>query len=122
MVSHNPDCVFIAVYMMARRRHGTLYIGVTSNLLKRVYEHRNNLIEGFTKRYSLHELVWYEQHETMASAIQRETSLKRYTREWKINLIESDNRYWEDLYPELTGERRIRKAVEALKRIGPRPS
>lgn len=122
MVSRNPDGVFIAVYMMANRRHGTLYIGVTSFLPERAYQHRNGLVEGFTKRYGLHRLVWYETHETMASAIQRESSLKRYSREWKINLIERENRYWEDLYPELTGERRLKRRVEGLDRTRPAPN
>ena len=117
MVSRNPDAVFIAVYMMANRRHGTIYIGVTSFLPERAYQHRNGLVEGFTKRNKLHRLVWYERHETMTSAIKRETSLKKYPREWKINLIERENRYWEDLYPHMIGETRLKNAIELLNTI-----
>ena len=89
-----------AVYIMASRKHGTLYIGVTSELLKRVAQHREGLIAGFTKRYGVKRLVWFEQHDSIVTAIQRETSLKRYKREWKINLIEAENPNWEDLYPQ----------------------
>ncbi|MGD9006334.1 MAG: GIY-YIG nuclease family protein [Desulfobacteraceae bacterium] len=87
-----------AVYILASRRNGTLYIGVTSNLVKRVWEHKNNLIEGFTKRYRVHHLVWYELHQTMDSAITREKRLKNWKRKWKLELIESNNPNWADLY------------------------
>jgi putative endonuclease len=87
-----------AVYILASRRNGTLYIGVTSNLVKRVWEHKNNLIEGFTKRYRVHHLVWYELHQTMESAITREKRLKNWKRKWKLELIESNNPNWADLY------------------------
>lgn len=103
MVGRDPFNVFIAVYMMANQRHGTLYVGVTSRLPGRVQEHREGLIEGFTKRYGLHRLVWYERHELITAAIQREKSLKRYSREWKVNLIERENPRWWDLYPGLVG-------------------
>jgi putative endonuclease len=106
MVSRDPFHVFIAVYMMANRCHGTVYIGVTSFLSKRVGEHRDDLIEGFTKRYGLHRLVWYEHHERMMAAIQREKTLKKYPREWKINLIERENPEWHDLFPALVGMHR----------------
>ncbi|HEY4122989.1 MAG TPA: GIY-YIG nuclease family protein [Rhizomicrobium sp.] len=106
MVSRDSFNVFIAVYMMASRRHGTIYIGVTSRLPGRVFEHREGLIEGFTKTYSLKRLVWYEPHENMMAAIRREKSLKKYKREWKINLIEWENPYWDDIYPALTGMHR----------------
>jgi putative endonuclease len=106
MVSRDPFHVFIAVYMMANRCRGTIYIGVTSFLPKRVSEHRDDLIDGFTKRYGLHRLVWYERHETMAAAIQREKTLKKYPREWKINLIERENPEWHDLFPALVGMHR----------------
>jgi len=92
---------FIAVYIMTNKRHGTLYVGVTSALLSRITDHREGRVEGFTKRYGLHRLVWYEAHRDMKSAIQRETSIKRYKRDWKINLIEQDNPDWNDLYPAL---------------------
>ena len=95
---------FIAVYMMTNRKHGTLYIGVTSQLLARVGQHREGRILGFTRTYGLKRLVWFEPHETMALAIQREKSLKKYKREWKINLIERDNPDWDDLFPALVGD------------------
>ena len=88
---------FIAVYMMSNRKHGTLYIGVSGSSLNRVFEHREGLTEGFAKKYGLKRLVWYEPHDSMTGAIQRETSLKKYKREWKINLIERDNPHWLDL-------------------------
>jgi len=86
------------VYMMASQRNGTLYIGVTSNLIKRIWEHKTNVVEGFTKKYGIHLLVWYEVHEIMDSAIQREKSLKKWQRKWKMDLIESFNPEWKDLY------------------------
>ena len=94
---------YIAVYLMADGVRGTLYIGVTSNLMRRVYEHREGVLPGFTRTYGCKRLVWYEAHETMLAAIQREKSLKRYRREWKINLVERENPYWADLYPALSG-------------------
>lgn len=88
-----------AVYILASKRNGTLYVGVTSDLVKRVREHRNSLVEGFTKRYGVYQLVWYELHESMNSAIQREKRLKDWKRKWKVHLIEKYNPDWEDLYP-----------------------
>ncbi len=90
-----------AVYILASKRNGTLYIGVTSNLARRVWEHRNDIIDGFTKRYGVHDLVWYEPHDSMESAIQREKQLKVWERKWKLDLIESVNPRWEDLYHKL---------------------
>lgn len=90
-----------AVYMLASKRNGTLYIGVTSDLVKRIWEHRNSMVEGFTKRYSVHQLVWYELHGSMASAIEREKRLKEWKRIWKLDLIESTNPDWRDLYSEI---------------------
>jgi putative endonuclease len=87
-----------AVYILASKRNGTLYTGVTSNLAKRVWEHKNDLAEGFTKRYNVHLLVWFEIHETMESAIVREKQIKEWKRAWKLKLIESANPDWEDLY------------------------
>jgi len=87
-----------AVYILASKRNGTLYIGVTSDLVKRIWEHKNNMVEGFTKRYSVHQLVWYEVHENMESAIQREKRLKEWKRKWKLELIETSNPGWQDLY------------------------
>jgi putative endonuclease len=86
------------VYILASKRNGALYIGVASDLIKRVWEHKNDLVEGFTKRYGIHRLVWYELHESMESAIVREKQLKEWKRSWKLELIESKNRDWEDLY------------------------
>ncbi|HEX5961910.1 MAG TPA: GIY-YIG nuclease family protein [Rhodanobacteraceae bacterium] len=87
------------VYMLASQRNGTLYIGVTSNLIKRVWEHKHNVVEGFTKEYRVHALVWYEMHETMESAIAREKAMKEWKRAWKIRRIEEVNPEWKDLYP-----------------------
>ena len=88
-----------AVYILASKRNGTLYIGVTSELAKRVWEHKNDLVEGFTKRYSIHTLVWYELHESMEYAILREKRIKEWKRTWKLQLIESSNPPdWQDLY------------------------
>ncbi len=87
--------------MLASRRNGTLYVGVTSDLIKRVYEHKNDLAAGFTKRYNVHQLVWYEAHPNMESAIAREKAIKEWKRRWKIELIESMNPEWRDLSEEL---------------------
>jgi len=89
------------VYILASKRNGVLYIGVTSNLLKRVYEHKNNIIEGFTKKYHIHKLVYYEMTNDIESAIRREKQLKKWNRKWKLELIEKNNSEWKDLYFEL---------------------
>lgn len=89
--------VFIATYIMTNAPYGTLYVGVTSNLYLRVQQHRDGTFEGFSKTYGLTRLVWFEPFEAMTAAIQREKSIKRYLRDWKINLIERDNRHWSDL-------------------------
>jgi putative endonuclease len=89
------------VYLLASKPFGTLYIGVTSDLRKRIWEHKNDLVEGFTKKYRVHRLVWFEIHEDMYSAIEREKNLKNWQRDWKINLIERHNPGWHDLYPGL---------------------
>ena len=86
------------VYILASKRNGTLYVGVTSDLVKRVWEHKNNMVEGFTKQYNVHELVWYEPHESMESAIVREKRLKDWKRAWKLKLIESKYPEWLDLF------------------------
>ena len=88
------------VYIMASKKNGTLYIGVTNDLIKRVYSHKNDLVEGFTKKYGIHQLVYYEQTEDVKSAIQREKQLKKWNRNWKIELIEKMNPNWKDLYDE----------------------
>jgi putative endonuclease len=87
-----------AVYILASKRNGTLYIGVTSNLAGRIWQHKNNMEEGFTRRYGVHRLVWYELHQTMESAIRREKQMKEWKRKWKLELIESVNPDWRDLY------------------------
>jgi putative endonuclease len=89
------------VYMLASRRNGTLYIGVTSDLKNRVWEHRQDLVEGFTKKYGVKTLVWFEHTESVESAIVREKQIKKWNRDWKIQLIESANPDWRDIYDEL---------------------
>ena len=86
------------VYILASKRRGTMYVGVTSDLLKRVWTHKNNMVEGFTKKYNVHLLVWYEMHGNMESALIREKRIKEWKRAWKIELIEKENPRWEDLY------------------------
>ena len=86
------------VYILANKKNGTIYVGVTSDLVQRIWEHKNNMIEGFTKRYHVHQLVWYELHESMESAIIREKRLKDWKRVWKLQLIETKNPDWLDLY------------------------
>ena len=86
------------VYILCSKRKGTLYVGVTSNLIKRVYEHKNNFVDGFTKKYTVHRLVWYETHDSAESAITREKRIKKWKRSWKLELIEQGNPEWVDLY------------------------
>jgi putative endonuclease len=89
------------VYTIASKRNGTLYIGVTNNLLKRVYEHKNGIIEGFTKKYRIHNLVYYEVYRNVSDAINREKRMKKWKRQWKIELIEKTNPQWRDLYSDI---------------------
>jgi putative endonuclease len=89
------------VYILASRRNGTLYVGVTSDLIARVWQHKSKLVDGFTRDNDVHRLMWFEQHLTMDAAIEREKALKRWNRAWKIRLIETRNPYWRDLYDEL---------------------
>ena len=91
------------VYLLASKRNGTLYVGVTSNLVKRVWEHKQHTVEGFTRKYQVDRLVWYEMHETMASAISREKAIKNWERAWKIKVIEQMNPGWMDLYGDVVG-------------------
>ena len=86
------------VYILSSKRNGTLYIGVTSDLIKRVYEHKDNVVDGFSKKYNIHHLVWYEAYETVDGAIIREKQIKKWNRRWKLKLIEKDNPEWDDLY------------------------
>ncbi|MFO1473428.1 MAG: GIY-YIG nuclease family protein [Lysobacterales bacterium] len=92
-----------AVYILASHYQGTLYIGVTSDLIARIWQHREHVVEGFTNRYGVVRLVWYEQHGSMESAILREKQLKKWNREWKIRLIETMNPDWKDLWPSIIG-------------------
>ena len=89
------------VYILSSKRNGTLYIGVTNNLVRRVYEHKEDLIEGFTKKYNVKTLVYYEIHSDIKKAIEREKQMKKWYRKWKIELIEKTNPKWKDLYTEL---------------------
>ena len=89
------------VYILANKRNGTLYIGVTNDLIKRVFEHKEKLVEGFSKKYDLSLLVYFESTSDINSAIEREKQIKRWNRAWKLRLIEKDNPNWEDLYSEL---------------------
>ena len=92
------------VYILCSKRNGTLYTGVTSNLIKRIYEHKNDLIDGFTRKYSIHRLVWYETHESWESAFKREKQIKKLERAWKLKLIEEDNPHWTDLDENICGD------------------
>lgn len=89
------------VYILASAPRGTLYIGVTSSLQQRIWQHKQNLVEGFTREHHVHTLVWYEVHDTMDSAIRREKAMKAWKRLWKLRLIENANPDWRDLYPDV---------------------
>jgi putative endonuclease len=93
-----------AVYILASQRNGTLYTGVTSDLIKRIWQHREGVVEGFTQCHEVKTLVWYEIHAAMESAIMREKTLKKWNRVWKLELIEERNPCWIDLWPEINGE------------------
>jgi putative endonuclease len=95
-----------ALYILASRRNGTLYVGVTSNLVARTWQHRHHANEGFTTKYRVHRLVYFELHGSMSGAIQREKRIKRWTRAWKVALIEKDNPQWRDLWSEIAGRSR----------------
>jgi len=94
---HNP-CMAGYVYILTNERHGTLYIGVTNNLVRRIWEHREGVVPGFSKRYGLKRLVYYEVHETMPLAIRREKQMKAWQRSWKMRVIREMNPDWDDLY------------------------
>ena len=96
----HPDMQYY-VYILASKRNGTLYVGVTSDLVKRVYGHKQKLVDGFTKKYNVDMLVYYESTENVDSAIQREKRIKKWNRDWKLRLLEKDNPNWEDLYLKL---------------------
>src|SRR5262249_13694838 len=95
----NPKTFY--VYILASQRNGTLYTGVTSDLIKRAWEHKEGFVDGFTRQYDVKLLVWYEQHETAETAITREKQVKKWNRAWKIRLIEERNPYWNDLYGDI---------------------
>jgi putative endonuclease len=88
------------IYLMASKKNGTLYLSVTNDLVHRVWQHKDNVHEGFTKRYGVHRLVWYKATTDIETAIRREKQMKKWRRQWKINLIEKDNPEWKDLYEE----------------------
>jgi putative endonuclease len=90
------------VYFLASRKHGTLYVGITSDLVRRAHEHRTKAVDGFTKRYGVSKLIWFEVHEDVQAALAREKDLKKWRRDWKTRLIEESNPAWEDLYPEIS--------------------
>ena len=90
------------VYILSSKGNGTLYIGVTNHLLRRVWEHKNDLVEGFTRKYHVHNLVYYETYGAIYDAIEREKRMKKWKRQWKINLIETSNPQWKDLFVDLT--------------------
>lgn len=96
------------VYILASKPHGTLYTGVTSDLVGRVWQHKNDVFEGFTKQYQVHQLVWYECGDSIEGAICREKQIKKWNRAWKLELIEKFNPMWDDLYDRLTGAEEIR--------------
>ncbi len=89
------------VYILARRKNGTLYVGVTRDLIRRIYEHKSGVVEGFTKKYKVDQLVWFDHSESIIAAIQREKQIKAWKRDWKIQLTEQANPYWNELYPAL---------------------
>ncbi len=89
------------VYILASKQNGTLYIGVTSNLIQRIWQHKNNHVQGFTEKYAVHDLVYFEQHQEMHEAIIREKQIKKWNRQWKINLIEENNPQWLDLWAQI---------------------
>jgi putative endonuclease len=91
------------VYILASKRNGTLYIGITSDLIKRAWEHKNKVVEGFTQKYNVDKLVYYEQYKDAENAIRRGKRLKKYNRKWKLDLIEKFNPNWKDLYDDISG-------------------
>jgi putative endonuclease len=102
-IHHDATMNQYYIYILANQRNGTLYIGMTNNLIRRVWEHKTDAVDGFTKKYGVHRLVWYEIAETPEAAITREKQLKKWNRAWKRRLIEEMNPEWKDLYEEITG-------------------
>ena len=91
------------VYLLTNKPDGVIYLGVTSDLIKRIWQHKNSFVDGFSRRYNLHHLVWFEAHEDMVSAITREKNIKKWKRAWKVRLIEESNLEWRDLYEDIIG-------------------
>jgi putative endonuclease len=106
------------VYILASKKNGTLYIGLTNNLLKRVYEHKNNFMGGFTKKYNVHSLVYYESYSDIYAAIAREKAMKKWKGQWKIELIENSNPQWDDLYRNIVEQVDCRLRGNDMKRQG----
>lgn len=102
------------VYILASKRNGTLYIGVTNDLTKRVLEHKDKIIKGFTSKYGVDKLVYFESYQYINDAIKRETNLKAWKRKWKLELIEAENKYWKDLFYDLTSEEEIKSLRENI--------
>jgi putative endonuclease len=100
--THSERWSMFYVYLLASRPYGTLYVGTTSDLARRVWEHKNKVVPGFTRRYGVDQLVWFEAHQSADEVLRREKRLKEWRRDWKTNLIERDNPHWVDLYPTLT--------------------
>ena len=103
LLRHGKMNKSFCVYILSSKKNGTLYVGVTSDLIKRTWEHKESLVDGFTKKYNVKKLVYYEQHQNAQSAIQREKQLKEWKRKWKLELIEKLNPKWSDLYDSLLG-------------------
>ena len=91
------------VYLLASRRNGTLYVGVTNDLVRRLWEHKQKVVPGFTKTHDIDRLVWFEVHNSIEAAITREKQIKRWKRDWKIDLFQDSNPRWDDLYPAIAG-------------------
>jgi putative endonuclease len=106
------------VYLLASRPRGTLYVGVTNGIIRRIDQHRSGKVSGFTRRYKVHQLVWFQEFASIREAIQREKTIKEWPRAWKVNLIEETNRHWIDLYPSLPGVRPV-KNVSASGKLDP---
>ena len=102
------------IYILASQNNSTLYVGVTNDLMKRVYEHKNNLVDGFTSRYKVHKLVYFEESNDIQSAILREKRIKKWNRQWKIRLIEKINPHWKDLYEDLIRELDSRQKLSGM--------
>jgi putative endonuclease len=103
--ARNPSLVLMMayyVYLLASKKNGTLYLGVTNNIVRRIYEHKTKVVDGFTTRYGVDKLVWFEIYDDALTAIAREKELKKWRRDWKIRLIEENNLEWIDLYPEIS--------------------